>query len=70
MNLLLSYREDYEEGAVVIKQGDKGDFFYVVESGEFDVLKGGKKFSTLGNRFFGEIALLYNSPRSATIKVG
>ena len=55
---------------MVIKQGDKGDFFYVVESGEFDVLKGGKKFSTLGNRFFGEIALLYNSPRSATIKVG
>jgi CRP-like cAMP-binding protein len=40
----------------------------VVESGEFDVLKGGKKLSTLGNKFFGEIALLYNSPRAATIK--
>jgi CRP-like cAMP-binding protein len=62
-------RENYDEGAVIIKQGDKGDFFYVVEAGEFDVLKGGKKFSTLGNKFFGEIALLYNSPRAATIKV-
>ncbi|KAI8061752.1 camp-dependent protein kinase regulatory subunit [Gongronella butleri] len=52
----------------VIQQGDVGDYFYIVESGELacsiddqwvtDYQAGGS---------FGELALMYNSPRAATI---
>jgi len=61
------------EGEHVIKQGDEGDYFYIVKSGKFDILvaKAGsesKKVFEAGPGFaFGELALLYNSPRSATI---
>uniref|UniRef100_A0A7S1WMR6 cGMP-dependent protein kinase n=1 Tax=Alexandrium catenella TaxID=2925 RepID=A0A7S1WMR6_ALECA len=61
------------KGESVIKQGDVGDFFYIVKSGDFDIIvkKGGdpaKKVFEAGVGFaFGELALLYNAPRSATI---
>jgi len=61
----------------VIRQGEKGDYFYVIESGTFDVLKmmdlehgeGMKKvYSYEGKGSFGELALLYNAPRAATVR--
>lgn len=57
---------------VIIRQGDDGDNFYVIQSGEYDVLieSGGKSdvVATLKESgFFGELALLYNCPRNATI---
>lgn len=65
-------------GEVVIKQGDAGDLFYVVESGEYSVLiaQGDKgevevmQYSTAGgtNPCFGELALMYSKPRAATVK--
>ena len=63
-------------GEVVIKQGDPGDWFYVVESGEYAVTinQGGKeveilKYTTAGgtNPCFGELALMYSKPRAATV---
>jgi len=63
----------YNTGEDVIKQGDVGDFFYIVKSGNFDIIvqKGDappKKVFTAGAGFaFGELALLYNAPRTATI---
>ena len=54
----------------VITQGDKGDYFYVVERGELDVVIDGVKVVTMRRgQSFGEIALLYNSPRKATVRV-
>lgn len=58
---------------VIIRQGDDGDNFYVIEKGEYDIFVtdsvtgGEKKVATLTEGFFGELALLYNCPRNATI---
>eukprot|EP00043_Microstomoeca_roanoka_P006497 m.63247 g.63247 ORF g.63247 m.63247 type:complete len:376 (-) comp13436_c0_seq1:647-1774(-) len=63
-----------EAGETVIEQGDEGDNFYVVDSGELDVWKAeegeeAKKVLelTVGGSF-GELALIYNQPRAATVK--
>jgi cAMP-dependent protein kinase regulator len=54
---------------VVIRQGDDGDNMYVIEEGELDVLYSGEVVSTLGaGKVFGETALMYNCPRTATIR--
>lgn len=52
----------------IIKQGDEGDFFYVVEKGTVDYLVNGQIVNTSGDgSSFGELALMYNSPRAATV---
>ncbi|CAF1085761.1 unnamed protein product, partial [Adineta ricciae] len=52
----------------IIRQGDEGDYFYCIESGRYDVIVNGKKVSELDNKgCFGEIALLYSQPRTATV---
>ena len=52
----------------IIEQGDKGDFFYVIEEGSCDVLVDGNNVATLQpGRSFGELALFYNCPRNASI---
>ncbi|CAK7273187.1 hypothetical protein SEPCBS57363_005527 [Sporothrix epigloea] len=64
----------------VITQGDSGDFFYVVEKGSFDVYVNssgtlqagpeglGQKVDTISaGGSFGELALMYNAPRAATV---
>ncbi|KAF0699346.1 Aste57867_10062 [Aphanomyces stellatus] len=56
------------QGDVVITEGDTGDFFYVVESGVFDVSIAGEVVGTVkAGGSFGELALLYNCPRAATV---
>jgi cAMP-dependent protein kinase regulator len=66
-----------KEGFTVIHQGDVGDFFYVVEEGNFDfyIRKQGGNVQGLGDRVggvgaggsFGELALMYNAPRAASV---
>uniref|UniRef100_A0A8C9ST22 Protein kinase cAMP-dependent type II regulatory subunit beta n=1 Tax=Scleropages formosus TaxID=113540 RepID=A0A8C9ST22_SCLFO len=61
-----------EAGEHIIDQGDDGDNFYVIESGTFDILVkiNGVERSpgSYDNRgCFGELALMYNTPRAATI---
>ena len=64
----------------VIVQGDAGDYFYTVEQGTFDIYVSrtgkvepgpngmGTKVATNGpGSSFGELALMYNSPRAATV---
>lgn len=69
-------RVPVKKGEVVIRQGDAGDWFYVVDAGEFSVTlnQGGKqveilKYTTSGNTnpCFGELALMYSKPRAATV---
>lgn len=62
------------EGDLVIKEGDDGDVLYVVESGKYKctkVFKGNTEPTHLtdyeAGAAFGELALLYNAPRAATI---
>lgn len=57
------------EGDAVITQGDEGDNFYLVASGTFKAYVGGNEvFTYEGKGSFGELALLYNAPRAATVK--
>ena len=67
--------KNYKVGDVVIKQGDEGDVLYLVDTGELDcekVFKAGDPPTFLKTykpgESFGELALLYNAPRAATIK--
>ncbi|ORX62918.1 cAMP dependent protein kinase regulatory subunit [Hesseltinella vesiculosa] len=55
-------------GETVIQQGDVGDFFYIVESGQLSCTIDDRwvtDYQASGS--FGELALMYNSPRAATI---
>eukprot|EP01116_Phalansterium_solitarium_P013837 TRINITY_DN31267_c0_g1_i1.p1 TRINITY_DN31267_c0_g1~~TRINITY_DN31267_c0_g1_i1.p1 ORF type:complete len:364 (-),score=98.26 TRINITY_DN31267_c0_g1_i1:245-1336(-) len=68
------FEKQYKKDDTIIKQGDDGDFFYVIEEGEVEITqirnnehvvlvpclgKGGS---------FGELALIYNAPRAATVR--
>lgn len=54
-------------GTVIIKQGDIGDYFYVVEEGHVSFAVDNQHVGSTGRGgSFGELALLYNCPRAAT----
>lgn len=60
---------DLEEGKELTKEGAPGREFFVLVDGSAEVLKKGRRINTLGRGdFFGEIALLHNAPRTATVK--
>eukprot|EP00535_Pseudo-nitzschia_heimii_P000106 CAMPEP_0197183386 /NCGR_PEP_ID=MMETSP1423-20130617/7790_1 /TAXON_ID=476441 /ORGANISM="Pseudo-nitzschia heimii, Strain UNC1101" /LENGTH=799 /DNA_ID=CAMNT_0042633963 /DNA_START=112 /DNA_END=2511 /DNA_ORIENTATION=- len=60
-------KESAGEGETVIQQGDSGDFFYICQSGKISYLCDGKAVGSCGSGgSFGELALLYDSPRAAS----
>jgi CRP-like cAMP-binding protein/Zn-dependent protease len=62
-------RERFSTGAVVFQEGDPGDAFYLVDSGQAEVIVGGERTRILGRgTYFGEIALLLHIPRTATVR--
>lgn len=61
----------YPAGSLIIKEGDVGDKFYILESGEAEALKRGhdKPLKTYGKGdYFGELALLDDKPRAASVR--
>mmetsp|Transcript_7443 Transcript_7443/g.17843 ORF Transcript_7443/g.17843 Transcript_7443/m.17843 type:complete len:801 (+) Transcript_7443:78-2480(+) len=59
--------ETVPAGTIIIRQGDTGDFFYVVDDGHVSFAVDGNHVGACGRGgSFGELALLYNCPRAAT----
>jgi MFS family permease len=55
-------------GERVIRAGDAGDRFYIVSAGELEIDAGGAHSAVHNGDYFGEIALLRDVPRTATVK--
>jgi cAMP-dependent protein kinase regulator len=82
-NLLFSHLDDseksdifdamqpfnYKPGETIIQQGEEGDFFYIIDQGEVEVYVNNKCVTAISDGgSFGELALIYGTPRAATIK--
>ena len=64
------YRIEVEEKEFIIKQGEEGNTFYVIEEGEFEISIEdlGKVDGLTSGKCVGELALLYNAPRAASVQ--
>jgi CRP/FNR family transcriptional regulator, cyclic AMP receptor protein len=59
---------DFQEGRTLMKEGSRGAEFFVLVDGSATVTKAGKKLAELGpGDWVGEIALLSDVPRTATV---
>jgi NADH:ubiquinone reductase (H+-translocating) len=62
-------REHFEPGQDVFHQGDVGDRIYIIVSGKADVIKDERTVASLARgQYFGEIALLDQTRRNATVR--
>ena len=75
--ILAMFPREVIPGETIIKQGDNGDAFWIVETGKFHIFVnrskpydgqlGDKVTSCDSGACFGELALMYNAPRAATV---
>jgi len=60
---------DYPRGTVLAEEGEPGESMFAIIAGQVEVLKHGKRITTLGRRdIFGEIALFSGGERTATVR--
>ncbi|XP_065815886.1 cGMP-dependent protein kinase 2 isoform X2 [Labrus bergylta] len=63
------YEKVYTEGQLVIQEGEPGNYLYVLAEGLLEVIQNGKLLGEMRpGTAFGELAILYNCKRTATIK--
>jgi len=60
---------EYKKDNMIIKEGEVGSMVYVMEEGKVEVTKEGHKLCNMGpGKVFGELAILYNCTRTASVK--
>jgi len=63
------YPVEYKKNNLIIKEGDVGSLVYVMEDGKVEVTKDGGKLGTMTHgKVFGELAILYNCTRTASVR--
>ncbi|KAF7667862.1 hypothetical protein LDENG_00040760 [Lucifuga dentata] len=63
------YEKIYTEGKLVIQEGKPGNYLYVLAEGLLEVIQNGKLLGEMRpGTAFGELAILYNCKRTATVK--
>eukprot|EP01068_Selenidium_serpulae_P009848 Selendium_serpulae@DN5334_c2_g2_i1.p1 len=70
MDLLIrAFKEvRFVQGQDIIREGSIGTRFFIIKNGEVSIIKGGKRLRTCGKHdYFGERALLYDEPRTASV---
>jgi voltage-gated potassium channel len=64
----LAHLLSFEDGTVIVPEGEEGLGFYLILSGEASVVRDGVQINRIGaGQFFGEIALLEGTPRTASV---
>jgi cAMP-dependent protein kinase regulator len=62
--------QKFPAGSTIIQEGDKGEAFYLLESGDAEAFKSGTEHPVLTYKkgdYFGELALLNDAPRAASV---
>lgn len=66
---MLMSEEKFTKKQIIVREGELGDKFYLIKSGKVNVIKNGKFVRQMEEGgAFGELSLLINEPRSATIE--
>ena len=64
----VSHMLAFDDGQVIVPEGEKGQGFYLVLTGGATAQRDGEDVASLGvGDFFGEVALLEGTPRTATV---
>ena len=61
---------DFDNGQIIVQEGEKGDSFYFIEKGSVLIKKKAQKEVVdilHENSFFGELSLMFGNPRAATV---